>query len=121
MDGTSIPSAAVTVTISGSGSSTGLPKSIGELRHGPRPIFASILPFGLLGMVMVGRKRRTAIVLLLVLLGTVLFSVNCGSGSGSGSTSHTNLAPGTYQVTVTGASTGANALSHSSTVTLTVS
>ena len=114
MDGTSVPSAAVSVTIAGSGSGAA-PKAIGELRHGPRPIFASILPFTMLGTVLVGRRRRAMFVLLLVLLGTVLFSVNCG-GFGS----HSSFPPGTYQVTVTGASAGANAVSHSTNITMTV-
>ena len=113
MDGTSSPSATVTLTIVG-GSGGNITKQA-ELRHGPRAIFASILPFGMLGMVAVGRRRRTMLVLLLVLFGTVLFSVNCGGGSTSG-----GIQPGTYQVTVTGAATGANAVSHSTTVSLTV-
>jgi hypothetical protein len=114
MDGTSTPSATVTVTIGGGGSGT-LPKSA-ELRHGPRPIFASIFPFGIMGMVVVARKRRVVLALLLVLCGTVLFSVNCGTNGAKAPA----IAPGAYQVTVTGASTGANAVSHTATVTLTV-
>ncbi|HWC16026.1 MAG TPA: hypothetical protein VG498_03400, partial [Terriglobales bacterium] len=113
MDGTSIPSATVTVAIANSDGT--FPRSA-ELRHGPRPIFASIFPVGLLGMVATGRKRRVMFVLLLVLLGTVLFSVNCGGNGANGA----GLAPGTYQVTVTGASSGTGATSHSTTLTLTV-
>lgn len=116
MDGTSIPSVAVTVTIAGAGGVT-FPKG-GELRLGRRPIFASILPFCMLGMVAVGRKRRVMFALLLVLFGAVLLSVNCGGGSSSSSA---KMTPGTYQVTVTGAATGTNAISHSTTITLTVS
>ena len=115
MDGTSVPSSTITITISGSGNGN-LPRSIGELRHGGRPIFATILPFGMIGLVAVGRKRRVMFVLLLVLLGTVLFSVNCGSQGSSAPA----IAPGSYQVTVTAASSGSNAVSHSATVTLTV-
>ena len=115
MDGTSIPSSSITVTVSGSHGSGGInPRT--ELRHGPRAIYASILPFCTLGLVVVGRKRRAMFVLLLVLCGTVLFSVNCGSNTSTG-----GMAPGTYQVTVTGAASGANAMSHSTTITLTVS
>jgi hypothetical protein len=62
-----------------------------------------------------GRKRRAKLVLLLILLGIALFAVNCGSGAAKSS-----MTPGTYQVTVTAASTGTNAVSHSTTVTLTV-
>ena len=112
MTGTASASSTVTVTIAGGAG--GVTRSVGELRHGPRPIFASILPFTMFGIVMVGRKRRAMFVLLLVLLGTVLFSVNCG---GSGATG-VKLAPGTYPVTVTGAAAG---VSHSTTVNLTVS
>jgi hypothetical protein len=112
MTGTASASSTVTVTIAGS--SGGTTRAVGALRHGPRPIFASILPFTMLGMVLVGRKRRAMLVLMLVLLGTVLFSVNCG-GSGA---STVKLAPGSYPVTVTGA---AGSITHSTTVTLTVS
>jgi len=66
-------------------------------------------------LVAIGKKRRARLALLLVLLGIVLFSVNCGSGGSS----KTAIAPGTYQITVTG--TGGNAVSHSATITLNVS
>lgn len=89
MDGTTSPSSTVTVTIAGS---TGTTPRTAELRHGPRPIFASVFPFAILGMFAMGRKCRAMLVLLLVLLGTVLFSVNCGGGNSTGA-----LAPGTYQ------------------------
>lgn len=107
MDGTSSPTAAVTVTISG----TVNPPVTAELRHGLRPIYASILPFCMLGIVLTGRRRRATFVLLLILCGTVLFSVNCGSAGNGG------MKPGTYQVTVTAT---ASAVSHSTTVSLTV-
>ena len=113
MDGTSIPSATVTVTVAGA-SGGGINPHTSELRQVRRPIFASILPFCVFGMVAIGRKRRTMFVLLLVLFATVLFSVNCGGASSGG------MPPGTYQVMVTGAATGANAASHSTTITLTV-
>lgn len=114
MDGTSTPSSTVTVTIS-AGSSGGGGVRHSELRHGLRPIFATIFPFGMLGVVLAGRKRRATLLLLLVLCGTVLFSVNCGGAGSNG------MPPGTYQVTVTGAASGASAVSHSTTITLNVS
>jgi len=114
MDGTSVPTATVTLTISGSGS--GINPRTAQLRLGRSPILASIFPLGILGMAAAGRRRRAKLVLLLILIGTVVFSVNCGSG---GSTA--TMPPGTYQVTITGASTGTSAVSHSTTVTLTVS
>jgi hypothetical protein len=114
MDGTSVPSSTITVTISGSGGGT-VTRSA-ELRHGLRGIFASMFSFGMLGLVVVGRKRKAMLVLLLVvLLGTVLITVNCGAGA-----SHGTMAPGTYQVTVTAASSGSSSVSHSTTVSLTV-
>jgi hypothetical protein len=67
-------------------------------------------------MVAIGRKRRTKLLVLLVLLGTVLFSVNCGGSGGSTQ----GMAPGNYQVTVTAASSGSSAISHSTVITLTV-
>src|SRR5579884_553286 len=120
MDGTSIPKAMITLSIAGSSNQT-LPNTA-ELRHGPRPIFASIFPLGMFGMVvaggMGGRKRRAMILLMFVVLGMVLLSVGCGT---NGASSKNTIAPGTYQVTVTAATSGANAVSHSTTVSLTVS
>ena len=112
LSGTSSASATVTLSV-GSNNGGNLPRT-GELRQNHPPIFAAILPFGLLGLVAAGRKRRTMFLLMLVLLGIVLFSVNCGTNGSNG-----GITPGTYQVTVTGASTGSNAVSHSTTVTLT--
>ena len=111
MDGTSSPSATVTVSIV---VNSYKPNPTGELRYGSRPIYASIFPLSLLGMIAVGKKRRAKLVLLLVVFGAAMFSVNCGAKTNG------SVAPGTYQVTVTGASTGANAVSHSTAVTLTV-
>ena len=120
MDGTSSPTSKITLAISGSSSQT-LPNTT-ELRQGPRPIFASIFPVGMFGMVVAGgvsgRKRRAMILLVLVVLGAVLLSVSCGT-NGANSTKNA-IAPGTYQITVTAASSGASALSHSTTVSLTV-
>lgn len=115
MDGTSTPASTVTLTIAGSGSSGGGITMAGGLRHGSRAIFASVFPFGVFGMVLAGKTRRTKLLMLLVVLAAVLFSVNCGTNGAK-----TTVAPGTYQVTVTGASSGASALSHSTTITLTV-
>jgi Abnormal spindle-like microcephaly-assoc'd, ASPM-SPD-2-Hydin/Beta-propeller repeat len=112
LSGTSGSSTTVTVTIGTSGGQT--PRSIGALRHG-QAIFASIFPFGMLGMVVAGRRRRAMRMLLLVLFGALLLSVGCNTGG-----SKSGMAPGTYQVTVTGASSGTTAITHSTTVTLTV-
>jgi ABC-type glycerol-3-phosphate transport system substrate-binding protein len=65
-----------------------------------------------------GRKRRAMILLMFVVLGMVLLSVGCGT---NGASTKNSVAPGTYQVTVTAATSGANAVSHSTTVSLTVS
>jgi hypothetical protein len=120
MDGTSIPKATITLNIAGSSNQT-LPNT-GELRQGPRPIFASIFPIGMFGMVvaggMGGRKRRAVILLLFVVLAMVLLSIGCGT---NGASTKSSIAPGTYQVTVTAATSGTNAVSHSVTISLTVS
>jgi hypothetical protein len=60
---------------------------------------------------------------MLVLCGTILVSVvGCGTTSGNGANgSSTTIAPGTYQVTVTAAASGANAVSHSTVISLTIS
>jgi hypothetical protein len=117
MDGTSIPSVAVTVSVAGGSGSTAPPRS-GELRHGPRAIFATLLPFCLFGIVMVGKKRWLMLLLLAVLIGSMLFSTSCGGSKDS--TTYNKMTPGTYQVSITASSTGTGAMTHVISVPLTV-
>jgi hypothetical protein len=116
MDGTSVPSVAVTVTISGAG---GTPVRGAENRHGPRAIFATVLPFCIIGLTLVGKKRRLTFLLLVMLIGTMLLTVSCAAGSSISSNAN-KMTPGTYQVTITAASTGTGATSHTLTVPMTV-
>jgi Abnormal spindle-like microcephaly-assoc'd, ASPM-SPD-2-Hydin/Beta-propeller repeat len=121
MDGTSVPSVTATVTIAGSGGGTP-PVRTGELHRGLKPIFASLLPFCAIGMVLVGKNRRLMAVLLIVLVATLIFTVGCGGGGGKDTiTSNANtMTPGIYQVTITGASTGTGAVTHLIAVPFTV-
>ncbi len=118
MDGTSIPSVAVTVSIAASGGGGTPPNKGASIKYGPRAIFATVLPFCLLGMVVIGKKRRMMLLLLVVLIGTMLFSASCANNNGSNRT--TTVLPGVYQVTITGGSTGTGAVSHTLAVPLNV-
>jgi hypothetical protein len=82
---------------------------IGSLRR-PGRLLAAMLPFGALGLVFAGRRRRwLALLLLLLCLGVVM--IGCGGGSSS--------APQTPQITIYATSPGG--LTHSMTVSLIVS
>jgi hypothetical protein len=117
MDGNSIPSVTATVTIAGSGGTP--PVKTGDLRHGLK-MFESVLPFCVMGVVVVGRKRRMIAMLLGVLLVGVIFTASCGGGGSSLTSNSNSMTPGVYQVTVTGTSTGTGSLTHSVVVTMTV-
>lgn len=117
MDGTSIPSVGVTVTIPGAGG--GITR--GDNRKGARPIYASILPFCLIGAMFAGKKRHWMYALLIVLVCVTLASFGCGGGGGSDPSSNANkMTPGTYQVSIAATTTGTTPMSHTMTVTLQV-
>jgi hypothetical protein len=121
VSGSTAQTATVTVNVSGGGGVI-----IGSLEHpakvpfagGPgRPgrLLALMLPFGTLGLVLHGRRRRwLALLLLLLCLGVCVGMIGCGGG-GSGSASGQQ-----QQITITGTPSGGST-AHSVTVSLTVS
>ncbi len=96
MDGTTIK----TVTLSVS--TTGGSGSMSALRPAGRSIFLALLPFSIMGMLLINKRRGSWIGLLLVALCLLLGAMSCGSGPSSGSSA--KLAPGTYQTTLTATS-----------------
>jgi hypothetical protein len=76
-------------------------------RAGSKPIFLALLPFSLMGMLFIHKRRNCWLALLLVGIAVLMGTVGCGSGTSSSSGGP--LAPGSYQnqVVVT-ATSGAN-------------
>ena len=96
MNGTALPTVTVSVNTNGGNGTTA------TARFGSRSIFLALLPFSMMGILLINRKRGCWLALLLVVLCLLLGLVGCGTGTGS-STSGA-LAPGNYQVIVTAAS-----------------
>ncbi len=80
---------------------TGGNGSMSSLRPGARSIFLALLPFSMMGMLLINKRRGGWLGLLLVALCLLLGSMSCGTNSGSSSG---KLAPGTYQVNLTATS-----------------
>jgi len=117
MDGTT--SHTVTVSVYTSGGNGTSAKSIPLV---PRSIFFALLPFSMMGMLLINKRRSRWLVLGLVMVCLLMGLASCGSGSGSGgSSSSGKLAPGTYQVTVSATSTGTTPVTHNVLLSLVVS
>ena len=99
LQSSTIPTVTVTVNTNGGNGTTA------NARFGARSIFLALLPFSMMGILLINKKRGCWLALLLVVLCLLLGLVGCGAGSAS-STSGA-LAPGSYQVIVT-ATSGAN-------------
>jgi hypothetical protein len=109
MDGTTTHTVQFSVGTSGG---TGTSASARPTNLGSRAIFFAVLPFSMMGMLLTKQRRGLGLVLMLLVLCLAMGMIGCAAGSG-GSTSSGGLAPGTYQVTVTGTSTGTPATTHS--------
>jgi beta-propeller repeat-containing protein/centrosomal CEP192-like protein len=94
---------AVTLTVSTSGGSGSAARAVppGSLQ---RSIFLALLPFSVMGMLLMNKRRGMWLVLGLVLLCLLLGMVGCGGGSGSGSSGL--AAGGPYSFTLVATSTG---------------
>jgi FtsP/CotA-like multicopper oxidase with cupredoxin domain len=99
MDGTTVSTVKVYIDTTGGNGATA------NFRFGARSIFLALLPFSMMGMLLINKRRGFWLVLLLVGLCLVLGLAGCGASSGSSGTS-AGLAPGTYHVVVTAASSG---------------
>jgi hypothetical protein len=95
MDGTTTKTATLSVNTTGGNGITA------NARYGGKPIFLALLPFSIMGMLLMNKRRSYLLMLALLLLCLLLGMVGCGGGSASSTSS--GLAPGTYQVVVTAA------------------
>jgi hypothetical protein len=95
MDGTTTKTATLSVNTTGGNGITA------NARYGGKPIFLALLPFSIMGMLLMNKRRSHLLMLALLLLCLLLGMVGCGGGSASSTSS--GLAPGTYQVVVTAA------------------
>jgi hypothetical protein len=100
MDGTTVKTATLSVSTRGGngGAATSTPP-----RLIPRSIFLALLPFSLMGILLVGKRRGLWLVVGLVALCLLLALAGCGSAGTSNNTTG-DLAPGTYSFTVTAVS-----------------
>jgi hypothetical protein len=117
MDGTTTHTVQFTVgTSGGNGTSARLTPS----QMGARGVFFAMLPFGMMGMLLTKRRRGLGLVLLLLVVCLAMGMAACGAAPSATSGSSGALAPGTYSITVTAASTGNTVVTHPLTLSLNV-
>ena len=117
MDGVTVHTVQLSVGTSGGNgtSAKAAPQGIGS-----RSIFFALLPFSMVGMLLMNKRRGIWLALILVGLCLVVGMVGCGAGAGIASTSSGSLSPGSYPVTVTAASTGTTPVTHTLALTVNV-
>ncbi len=93
MDGTTVQTVTLSVNTTGGNG------SMSALRPQGRSIFLALLPFSIMGMLLINKRRGVWLGLGLVALCLLLGAMSCGSGPSSASSG--KLAPGTYQYTLT--------------------
>jgi Beta-propeller repeat/Abnormal spindle-like microcephaly-assoc'd, ASPM-SPD-2-Hydin len=99
MDGITVPT--VKLYVKTTGGNGGSAKSVSP-QLVPRSIFLALLPFSMMGMLLINKRRGIWLVLGLVVLCLLFGMAGCGGSSGSSG----GLAAGTYQVTLTGTASG---------------
>ena len=97
MDGTTTKTATLSVSTTGGNGTTA------NVRYGGKPIFLALLPFSIMGMLLINKRRSYLLMLALLLLCLLLGMVGCGAGvradqAPASSSASSGLAPGTYQV-----------------------
>lgn len=111
MNGTSTQNVSLYVNTNGGNGTTA------NARFGSKPIFLALLPFSIMGMLLVNKRRGFLLALALVLLCLLFGMVGCGAGGSSSS----GVAPGgPYPVTVTATPNGNSSLAQTITLSLTV-
>ncbi len=118
MDGTTTKNATLTVNTTGGNGTTA------KSQVGSRSIFLALLPFSIMGMLLIGKRRASWLVLLLLLaLCLFLGLTGCGAGAASTSASSSSgLAPSSspYTINVTAASSTSASQSQSFALSLMV-
>jgi hypothetical protein len=117
MDGTTTHTVQFTVGTSG-GNGTSARLTPGQMGAGG--IFFALLPFSMVGMLLTKRRRSLGLVLMLLVVCLAMGMVACGAAPSATSGSSGALAPGTYSITVTAASTGSTVVTHPLTLSLNV-
>jgi hypothetical protein len=112
MDGTTVKTSILSVRTTGGNG------AMSSARFAARPVLLALLPFSMMGLLLIGKRRGYVLALLLVALCLLLAMVGCGGGSSSSGSS--GLAPGTYQVVVTATSSANSTQSQTMTLNLVV-
>jgi hypothetical protein len=92
MDGTTVSIVKVYINTNGGNGVTA------SAHFGARSIFLVLLPFSMMGMLLINKRRGYWLALMLVAICLLLGLAGCGAGAES--SSGVPLAPGTYQVNV---------------------
>jgi hypothetical protein len=117
MDGVTVPTVKLYVNTNGG---NGGSAKLAAPRLGSKSIFLALLPFSLMGILLINKRRGMWLVLALVGLCLLMGLASCGTGTGSAASSNGPLAAGTYQVTLTGAASGSSTQTNTLTLTLVV-
>jgi hypothetical protein len=96
LSGTSAAQAIATISAPASSSSSSTSRSASKGHGDP---WKAIMPLSVLGLALIGKRRRVWLVLLLLVLCVAMMSIGCGKGSSSSSSS---MQPGSYNFMVTG-------------------
>jgi hypothetical protein len=95
----------VTVTVNTAGGSGGYAK-LASPGIRARSIFLALLPFSLMGTLLINKRRSILLALTLVVLCLLMGLASCGSSGGSNSSTSALAAGNTYTATLTGTSSG---------------
>ena len=116
MNGVTVPTVNLYVsTTGGNGGSA----ELAAPRFSSRPIFLALLPFSMMGILLINKRRCLWLVLMLVGLGLLMGLASCGA-SGTSSSTTSPVAAGAYTVTLSGTSSGTTVVTHSLTLNLVV-